>query len=194
MNRFRFVLLFLFAASGCAALIYEIVWFQLLTLAIGSTAVSLSVLLATFMGGLCIGSIGFPRLRLMKHPLRVYAYLELGIAVCALLVLFAIPYVDRVYVTGAEHGMPNMLLRGLIAAICMLPPTILMGASLPVIVRWIESTPAGVSWWGFLYGSNTLGAVVGCLLAGFYLLRLHNVATATAAAIAINLFIAVFSL
>src|SRR5215831_205740 len=194
MNRFRFVLLFLFAASGCAALIYEIVWFQLLTLAIGSTAVSLSVLLATFMGGLSIGSIGFPRLRLRKHPLRVYAYLELGTAACALLVLFAIPYINRVYVTGAEHGMPNMLLRGFIAAICMLPPTVLMGASLPAIVRWIESTPRGVAWWGFLYGGNTVGAVFGCLLAGFYLLRLNNVAIATYAAAAINIIIAAISL
>ena len=57
-------MLLLFAASGCSALIYEIVWYQLLQLAIGSTAVSLGVLLATFMGGLCLGSIGLPRLRL----------------------------------------------------------------------------------------------------------------------------------
>src|SRR5258708_1084715 len=56
-------LLILFAGSGCSALIYEIVWFQMLTLAIGSTAVSLGILLATFMGGLCIGSIFVPRMR-----------------------------------------------------------------------------------------------------------------------------------
>ena len=195
MTRFRFWLLLLFAASGCAALIYEVVWFQLLTLAIGSTAVSLGVLLATFMGGLCLGSLGLPRLRVARrHPLRVYAWLEVGIAVCGLLVLFAMPYVDRVYVAGAEHGMPNMLLRGLVAATCMLPPTILMGASLPAIARWVESTPQGIAWWGFLYGANTLGAVVGCLVAGFYLLRLHNVGTATGAAVAINLFVAAISL
>src|SRR3977135_3498777 len=52
----------LFAGSGASALIYEIVWYQLLQLAIGSTAVSLGVLLATFMGGLCIGSLALPRL------------------------------------------------------------------------------------------------------------------------------------
>ena len=49
-------------------------------------------------------------------------------------------YLNRVYMSGAEHGLPGMLLRGLLAAICMLPPTILMGASLPAIVRWIEGT------------------------------------------------------
>ena len=68
-----------------------------------------------------------------------------------------------------------------------------MGASLPAIVRWIETTPRGVSWWGFLYGGNTAGAVFGCLLAGFYLLRLYDTAIATYWAIAINLLVAVAS-
>ena len=61
----------------------------------------------------------------------------------------------------------------------MLPPTILMGASLPAIVRWIRGSAEGVTWWGYLYGGNTAGAVLGCLLAGFYLLRVYNMATAT---------------
>ncbi|MGB7722965.1 MAG: fused MFS/spermidine synthase [Bryobacteraceae bacterium] len=194
-SRFFPVLLLLFAGSGCSALIYEIVWYQLLQLAIGSTAVSLGVLLATFMGGLCVGSVGLPRLGLARrHPLRVYAVLEVGIALCGLLVLVGIPYIDRVYVAGAEHGMPGMLLRGLICAVCLLPPTVLMGASLPAIVRWVESTPRGVSWWGLLYGGNTVGAVFGCLLAGFYLLRIYNTATATYVAAAINLAVAAVSL
>jgi spermidine synthase len=193
-SRFFPLLLLLFAGSGCSALIYEIVWYQLLQLAIGSTAVSLGVLLATFMGGLCIGSIGLPRLGFARrHPLRVYAVLELGIALCGLLVLVGLPYIDRVYVAGAEHGMPGMLLRGLICAVCLLPPTVLMGASLPAIVRWVESTPRGVSWWGLLYGGNTVGAVFGCLLAGFYLLRIYNTATATYVAVAINLVVAAAS-
>ncbi len=184
------LLLILFAGSGCSALIYEIVWYQLLQLAIGSTAVSLGVLLATFMGGLCIGSIGLPRLRSARqNPLRVYAFLELGIAVCGILVLFGMPSIDRIYVTGAEHGLPGMLLRGLIAAVCLLPPTILMGASLPAIAGWIES-PRQL---GFLYGANTVGAVAGCLLAGFYLLRVHDVATATYVAAAINVVVALIS-
>src|ERR1700734_444891 len=85
-RRFLPLLALLFAASGCSALIYEIVWYQLLQLVIGSTAVSLGVLLATFMGGLCIGSIGLPRLKLVQtNPLRVYAALELGIGLCGLL-------------------------------------------------------------------------------------------------------------
>ena len=72
-------LLLLFVGSGCAALIYEVVWFQLLQLSIGSSAVSLGVLLGIFMGGMCLGSLLLPRyLNPSQHPLRVYALLELG--------------------------------------------------------------------------------------------------------------------
>src|SRR6185436_12356394 len=105
-SRFFPLLLILFAASGCSGLIYEIVWFHLLALAIGSTAVSMGILLATFMGGLCIGSVGLSRLRLTgRHPLQVYAFLELGIAFFGILVLLLIPFVDRIYIAGVGHGM-----------------------------------------------------------------------------------------
>ncbi|MGH9593122.1 MAG: fused MFS/spermidine synthase, partial [Bryobacteraceae bacterium] len=189
--RFLPVLLILFVGSGCAALIYEIVWYQLLQLAIGSTSVSMGLLLATFMGGLCIGSAGLPRLRNVKmHPLRLYALIEAGIAVFGLLVLVLVPLIDRLYFAAAGYGLLDMLLRGIVAAICLMPPTILMGASLPAASRWIKSGGLGASWWGLLYGGNTLGAVFGCLLAGFYLLRVYNMAAATFAAVAFNLVVA----
>src|SRR5580693_2161709 len=82
------VLLLLFVGSGAAALIYEIVWFQMLELYVGSSAVSVGVLLGTFMGGMCLGSLLLPRvLPLSVHPLRVYASLELGIGAIGLIVL-----------------------------------------------------------------------------------------------------------
>src|ERR1700744_4969641 len=91
-------LLILFAGSGCSALIYEIVWYQLLQLVIGSSAVSLGVLLATFMGGLCLGSLVLPRLQFARqHPLKAYGKLEIGIAICGVLVLFGMPLLDSVY-------------------------------------------------------------------------------------------------
>ena len=193
--RYLPIVLLLFAGSGCSALIYETTWYQLLQLSIGSTSVSLGFLLAAFMGGLCIGSVVFPRLKFGgRHPLRVYAIIEAAIGVCAILVHLAVPLVNYVYVAGAEHGMPNMLLRGFISGVCLLPPTILMGASLPSIVRWLKATRSGISWWGLLYGGNTAGAVFGCLLAGFYMLRLYNMATATFAAAAINFAVAAVSL
>ena len=189
------LLLILFAGSGCSALIYEIVWYQALQLAIGSTSVSIGVLLATFMGGLCIGSTFFPRMRILKgHPLRTYAFIELSIAALAVLVQFGMPFINQVYWAGAANGLPGMLLRGIVAAVCMLPPTILMGASLPAIVRWLEVSPRAVAWWGWLYGGNTAGAVVGCLLAGFWLLRDYNTLTGTLFAAAINVLVALVSL
>jgi spermidine synthase len=110
----------------------------------------------------------------------------MGIGICGILVLFGMPLVDRVYVAAVGHGLPAMLLRAVVAAACLLPPTVLMGASLPAASRWLETTPEGVSWMGLLYGGNTAGAVFGCLLAGFYLLRVHDMATATLVAAAIN--------
>ena len=81
-RKFLPFLIVLFAGSGCAALIYEIVWFQMLQLIIGSSAISLGILLGTFMGGMCIGSVMLSRIISPRyHPLKVYALLELGIGV-----------------------------------------------------------------------------------------------------------------
>src|ERR1700752_4346187 len=95
------LLLLLVAGSGCAALIYEIVWFQLLQLVIGSSAVSLGLLLAAYMGGLCAGSVLLARfVSPARHPLRVYAALEAGIGVFGLLALPGIPFISRIYLAG----------------------------------------------------------------------------------------------
>jgi spermidine synthase len=188
------LVLLLFAASGCAALIYEVVWYQMLQLAIGASAVSLGILLATFMGGLCLGSWFLPKMTgPATHPLRVYALIELGIGLCGLLVLWGLPLIDDVYFASVHGGLAGMLTRGALCAVCLLAPTFLMGASLPAISRFISATPRGVAWWGWLYAGNTLGAVAGCLLAGFYLLRLHDLAFATYVAVTINIAIAIAS-
>jgi spermidine synthase len=186
-RRFIVWILLLFVGSGCSALIYEVVWFQLLELVVGATAVSLGVLLAAFMGGLCAGSIFYPRLVPPdRHPLRVYAILELGIGALGLLILFGLPVLGNLYAANASHGFLSMLLRALLAMICLLPPTVLMGATLPAVARLVESTPAGVSWLGVFYGGNIAGAVIGSLFAGFYLLRVYDMATATYVAVMIN--------
>ena len=85
------------------------------------------------------------------------------------------------------------MLRAIVAAICLLPPTLLMGATLPAIARWVETTPRGVSWLGYFYGGNLAGAVVGSLLAGFYLLRVFDMPTATGAAVALNVLVALLA-
>ena len=178
-------LLLLFVGSGCAALIYEVVWFQLLQLSIGSSAVSLGVLLGIFMGGMCLGSLVTPRfLDSNRHPLRVYAMLELGIGVCGLLVMWLVPVLGSAYTAWAGTGPISLVLRAGVAGICLIPPTLLMGATLPAIARWVETTPRGVSWLGYFYGGNLAGAVIGSLLAGYYLLRVYDMPTTTYAAVA----------
>jgi spermidine synthase len=189
------VLLLLFVGSGCAALIYEIVWFQLLELYIGSSTISVGVLLGTFMGGMCLGSLLLPRVvSARQHPLRVYAFLEIGIGVFGLLLLVIMPVVGRIYTSWGGYGITGFLLRGFVAAVCLLPPTLAMGATLPAIARWVETTPKGVSWLGFFYAGNIVGAVCGSLLAGFYLLRVYDMVTATFVAAGLNAVVAAVGL
>jgi spermidine synthase len=188
-------LLILFGLSGAAALIYEIVWLQLLQLVIGSSAVSLAVLLGTYMGGMCLGSVLFARtIAAHRNPLRVYALLEFGTAAFGILVLFLLPSIEHVYTAAVAHGLPNMILRGIACAICLLPPTLLMGATLPAISRWVANAPNAAAWWGYFYGANIVGGVVGCFAAGFYLLRVHDMAFASYVAAATNVVVALAAL
>ena len=189
------LLLIMFVGSGCAALIYEVVWFQLLELVIGSSTVSLGILLGTFMGGMCLGSLLFPRIVPRRlHPLRVYALMELGIGAIGLVLLFGMPLINNIYTAWAGSGFLGMLLRGVIAGVCLLPPTFLMGATLPAISRWVETTPRGISWLGFFYGGNIAGAVIGSLLAGFYLMRVHDISITTFVAVGLNVVVSLVSL
>ena len=118
MNPRRFLpaLFLLFVGSGCAALIYEIVWFQLLQLVIGSSSISLGILLGTFMGGMCLGSLLLPRLiPAREHPLRVYAALELGIGLLAIAILVGMPLVGGIYTAWAGEGVTGIVFRAEIA-------------------------------------------------------------------------------
>ena len=185
------LLILLFIGSGCAALIYEVVWLQMLSLIVGSSAISLGVVLGTFMGGMCAGSLLLSRyVSRAQHPLRVYAWLEAGIGVCGVLLVTLLPFIGKLYVAIGLGGFPGLLLSGLFCVIALLPPTLLMGATLPAIARFVEATPRGVSWLGFFYGGNIVGGVIGSLLAGYYLLRLHDVVYATVVAVALNVAVA----
>src|SRR5688572_3181987 len=114
-SRFLPLMLVLFVGSGCAALIYEIVWFQVLQLVMGSSAVSLAVLLGTFMGGMCAGSLLLARyVSRVRHPLKVYAWLEglIGIWGAALIVLM--PLVSRLYTAVDGGGQTSVALRAIV--------------------------------------------------------------------------------
>src|SRR5262249_46486792 len=91
-------------------------------------------------------------------------------------------------------GMLGLITRGAVAAACLLPPTVLMGASFPAIARTLDETSKAASWLGGLYSANIAGAVAGCLIAGFYLLRVYDMAIATYIAAAINVTVALAAL
>jgi spermidine synthase len=191
-SRYLSPMLLLFIGSGCAALIYEIVWFQVLQLVIGVSAISLAVLLGTFMGGMFAGSLLLARyVSPAQHPLRVYAKLEALIGVCGVLLLVLMPLVGRIYTAVDGGGPASIVLRAAVSILLLLPPTTLMGATLPAISRYVEATPSGVAWLGLFYGGNIFGAVIGCLAAGFYLLRVYDLTTASLVAVALNAIVAI---
>src|SRR5581483_10777328 len=100
------------------------------------------------------------------------------------------PLVALVY-TSIGGSSFSLFVRCVVASLCLLPPTLLMGATLPAMAHWVETTPKGVSWLGFFYGGNIFGAVAGSLLAGFYLLRHFDVSIATFDALALNIAVAI---
>lgn len=194
IDRFLPWALLLFIGSGAAALIYEVIWFQLLQLVIGSSNLSMGVLLATFMGGMGLGSWWFGRVISRRfHPLVVYAVLELLIGACGLAIMFGLPAATNQYFSWASSGGSDIWRRCLLASICLLPPTMAMGATLPAIARWMETTPEGISRMGLFYAFNIMGAVIGSLAAGFYLLRNFSLEFATLVALVINIAVALIA-
>lgn len=190
-TRTLIALLALFVGSGAAALIYEVVWYHFLRFTIGSSNISLGILLACFMGGLFIGSLWFHKaVAPDRNPLKIYALLELGIGIFGILIPIIIPAVTRIYVSSAQQWGAPFFARAVVCALLLLPPTILMGATLPAIARWMKLTSTGYSHIGALYSANIVGAVLGTLLAGFYLLRVFDVYVATAVAVGLNLVVA----
>jgi spermidine synthase len=184
-------LLPLFAGSGCAALMYEVIWFQSLALIVGSSAVSMAVVLATFMGGMGLGSLAYLRWHArVVHPLRTYAQLELLIAAFGLLVLYVLPWAGGLYTAIGGGGLGGILLRGLFCALFLLPPTMAMGATLPAAAGWVRASPAGVTWIGLFYAANIAGGVFGSLWVVFHLLRVHDSRVATFVAVCLNLVVA----
>ncbi|HEY3517412.1 MAG TPA: fused MFS/spermidine synthase [Gammaproteobacteria bacterium] len=182
-------LLALFAASGCAALIYQVVWLERLALAIGSSAPSLGVVLATFMGGLGVGSLLASRAS-PPSPLRRYALIELALGVLGLVTLATIPLLGGAYAALAGGGAWSLGVRLLVAAVVLLPATMLMGATLPIVAAFAGLGPRGAARLGWLYAANTVGGVLGTVVAAFYLLRVHDAHVATYVAVALNVGVA----
>jgi spermidine synthase len=179
----KIALLSLFFVSGISALLYQIVWLKYLGLIFGNTVYAAATLIAVFLGGLGIGAFLFRRPIAPQRLLLVYAIVEALIGSIGGFSPNAFGLLNRAYVAAfpTVHGsfLLTTLLRGALAGAFLLPPTILMGGTLPLLVRWFTGDEKGsgraVS---ALYAANTCGAAAGVALAGFVLIpRLGLLAT-----------------
>lgn len=183
--------------SGFAGLVYEIVWIKRAALAFGSSSLALATVLAVFFLGLGLGSFLFGRIgQKAARPLLWCAALELVLAVNGVLnpALFSLGEAafGAVYNHFALDSFGLLLLRSGIIALLLLPPTLLMGGTLPLFCRQLVRDPARISASiGGIYGINTLGATLGCAATGFGLLPWVGLSAATATAAVVNVVAAV---
>ena len=158
-------------------MVYEVVWSKFLSQMFGSTIYAQTVVLAVFMGGLALGNKILGRWAdRMQQPLRTYGYLEIAIGVYAFLFASLDRLVDKLFVVvGApimEHTLWLLAWKGFLSALLLLGPTMLMGGTLPLIATWLQrfSPEAGRNS-ALFYAINSLGAVAGAGLAGFWLVQ-----------------------
>jgi spermidine synthase len=167
------------ACSGCAGLVYQVVWFRMLGRAFGATAPAAATVLAVFMGGLGLGArVAARRVHSVgpRRSLVTYAGLECAIAVLALLSPWLISTIPSLYAlllaARPAHEPARTLVRLGMSTVALLPPTFLMGATLPFMMRGLGQLQDGASRaFGSLYTANNLGAVAGTMFSGFWLLR-----------------------
>jgi spermidine synthase len=161
-TRFLASLLFL---SGAGALILEVAWFRRTAQVAGATSVAMAGVLAAVIGGMALGAHLFGKAAdRVRSPLRLYALLELGVALGAALSPTLLTGLRGAFATA---GIP---VRFLLATAVLAPPAVLMGGTLPAAAAALLSTGSRGRDVGVLYAVNTLGAVCGTFAAGFVLL------------------------
>ncbi|HIN88796.1 MAG TPA: spermidine synthase, partial [Nitrospinaceae bacterium] len=213
------IVYFLFLFSGITALIYEVVWTRMLTLAFGHTVFSVSIVLASFMAGLGFGSyfsghainhVGGKKTHSdssnlsgelsegleTSSPLLIYGWIEIALfLVCLIvsLILFKFSFVYSWFSFFiSESTLVQNIFKSFLAFILMFVPASLMGATLPIISKYYITDNIRLdSRLGLLYGINTIGAALGCLLTGFFLIANFGVLQTVLAATLLNLFIGI---
>ena len=182
-----------FFASGAIALMYEVVWFRMIGLMLGEAAYAVTAVVATFMGGLALGSLGVSRLASrVRDPLRIYGWVEVGVALAAGATpvgLWLVTTASAVLQRGLGLSQPSAgVIELMLVSMLLLPPTALMGATLPLLSQAVAGNsellgrPVGA-----LYAVNTGGAVVGAVIAGYGLLPALGNRMTLASAVAANL-------
>ena len=172
----RILLLVLFFLSGIAALIYQVVWVRQATLVFGVSVYAYGAVLAAFMGGAALGSylLG-KRADAVKSPLRIFALLQICVALLGVLAPLALTALMPFYASLARDNLLNPFVitgvRALFSILVLTPPAFFIGAALPFMARAFARQPGQVgSDVGRLYAADTLGAALGCGLAGLVLL------------------------
>lgn len=195
MRWLRFLVYGCFFLSGATGLVYEVVWAKYLATVIGSTTAATTVVLATFMGGLALGNhlLGRQADR-VRNRLKFYGWLEIGIGLYCALSLQIIDWGGELYVSLASSSFPPgplvHFLRLVLAAAALLLPTALMGGTLPVLVRlWVRSLDGTARGVASLYSINSFGAVLGSLLAGFFLIRALGMSLSMLLAAGVNILV-----
>src|SRR5205809_418493 len=191
----------LFFLSGATGLVYELLWVRLLYQAFGSTIQSVTTVVAAYMGGLGLGAWLLGR-RADRHarPAALYGWLEIAVGLFGLVSPLVLSLAHHVYVGAAGvwglAGGANVALRFGLAAAVLLVPTTLMGGTLPVLTRAFMGSDRGElkPSLGRLYGLNTLGAVAGTALAGFFLIEFVGLRASLWATGAVNLAIGAIAL
>ncbi len=172
----RFSLLLATFLSGAAALIFEVVWVRLLTQVLGHTTAAVTAVLAAFFLGLGLGSFLASRIvERTRHPLRIYAGLEVLIAVLGVSMPALVGLTEGVFLSGeggVSEGSLFPVIRFLLAVSVLLLPTLMMGATVPLLTHVLTRNRFELGdTSGLLYAVNTVGAVIGTLLAGFFLIE-----------------------
>lgn len=176
-------------------MVYQMAWLREFRLVFGGATPATAAVLAIFMGAMGAGSALFGRrVEASANPLRLYAFIELGVGVAALLTPLLLWGVRSLYLgTGGIAALgqwPATLLQLLLATVVLAPPCLLMGGSLPAAFKWVETDQDQQRGsLGVLYGVNTLGALAGVLLSTFWLLELWGIRTTVMAAAGVNLLI-----
>lgn len=186
-NKYFLLISTLFVFSGAAGLIYQVTWFKHLSYFLGNSTYTQSIVLATYMGGLAIGAWWWGRKADESvKSLRVFALLEIGIA---LYCFFYYPIFERLkrffidYVSSNELPSDSsftLLIKLMVCIAAILIPAILMGGTLPVLVKYfstrINQVGKNVA---IFYFINSLGAVIGTIFAGFYFLQAFGLSYTT---------------
>jgi len=188
----------LFFLSGATGLIYELLWVRVLYQSFGSTIQSVTTVVAAYMGGLGLGAWLFGRRAdRTPRPAVLYGWLEIAIGLFAILSPLVLGLAHWMYIGTAGAlalgGAASVALRFGLAALVLLIPTTLMGGTLPVLTRALTGEDRGLlkPSLGRLYGLNTLGAMTGTALAGFFLIELVGVRASLLATATVNLAIGV---